>query len=544
MTVTKKSFNFAAKPLAVAVALAGALTVPPQAQAVNVSQNGLGEVLLFPYYTVRNNIDTNINITNTSESTVIFKIRFREAHNSRDARDFNVVLSPYDVWNATVTLSPDGQAARISTADQSCTAGQLPIDLGNGRRAIDFTNFDYIDGVGVGPADGGPITLDRTKEGHIEVIEMAHLPPTNPGAPSPALTFPNDGDATPEITDSIGYNAQHVGGVPRSCANVRTQLSSANVGATAGLMFEPINVLKGAYSFLKVTEGKGFSGNPTTLANFYNPTGRDGTGSIAINLLVSPQSQLPSLAQVNPPVVDVIDQAVAAPIFDDFAYPVDAVSAAISRTVVANQYSVNPANLAKTDWVVSFPTKYWYTDEREGSVGQSAAGPNPPPYFGLPPFEDSTTFQWPRDSQGKPVGDDCSPVEVTFRFFDREEDEIISSENGFSPPPPGTPAGSICYETQVITFNNSDLFDSPIDANVDLTNAGFKSGWMRLEFPEAGTIVGNTFGISFTGLPVIGFAATSLENGNNANAVLNYGLLWDHGYVTDIDGITPISVSQ
>ncbi|MGE3297440.1 MAG: hypothetical protein AB7I68_08790 [Porticoccaceae bacterium] len=536
MTATKKPFNFAAKPLAVAVALAGALTVPPQAQAVNVSQNGLGEVLLFPYYTVRNSIDTNINITNTSENTVIFKIRFREAHNSRDARDFNVVLSPYDVWNAVVTLSPDGQSARIITGDQSCTAGQLPIDLGNGRRAIDFTNFDYIDGVGVGPSDGGPTTLDRTMEGHIEVIEMAHLPPTNPGAPSPALSFPNDGDSTPELVDSIGYNAQHVGGVPRSCSLVRTQLDSTNVGSTAGTMYEPINVLKGSFSFLKVTEGKGFSGNPTTLANFYNPNTFDGTAPVGSNILVAPQSQLPALNQVFPPVVDVIDQAVAVPIFDNFLYPVDAVSAALSRVVVANQYSVNPANLAKTDWVISFPTKYWYTDEREGSVGTSANGPNPPPYFGLPPFENSTTFQWPRDNTGKPVGDDCAPVKVTFRFFDREEAEIISTENGFSPPPPGTPADSICYETQVVTFNNSDLFASPIDANVNLAAAGFVSGWMRLEFPEAGTIVGDAFSTSFTGLPVIGFAATSLENGTNANAVLNYGLLWEHGYVTDIVG--------
>ena len=164
MTVTRKPFNLAARPLVAAAAVAGALLLPPQAQAVNVSQNGLGEVLLFPYYTVRNSIDTNINITNTSENTVIFKIRFREAHNSRDARDFNVVLSPYDVWNATVTLSPDGQAARIITGDQSCTAGQLPIDLGNGRRAIDFTNFDYINGANIGPWDGGPTGLDRTRK--------------------------------------------------------------------------------------------------------------------------------------------------------------------------------------------------------------------------------------------------------------------------------------------------------------------------------------------------------------------------------------------
>ncbi|MBK6960448.1 MAG: hypothetical protein IPH23_04195 [Gammaproteobacteria bacterium] len=541
MSAPKKPLNLAVKPLAAAVTVASAMMLASQAQAVNVSQNGLGEVLLFPYYTVRNNIDTNINITNTSENTVIFKIRFREAHNSRDARDFNVVLSPYDVWNATVTLSPDGSAARIRTADQSCTAGQLPIDLGNGVRAIDFTNFDYINGTGIGPWDGGPTSLDRTKEGHIEVIQMASLAPTNPGAPSPALNFPNDGDDTPEVADSIGYNAQHVNGVPRSCTIVRQQLGAVQISATRDTVSEPINVLKGSFSLIKATEGKAFAGTPTVLANFFNPNGVDGTSNV--DLLVEAASQLPSLNQALPAVVDVIDQAVAAPVVDDFIRPVDAVTAAISRVVVANQYSVNPANAAKTDWVISFPTKYWYVDEREAAVGLSANGPNPPAYYGEPPFERSTTFQWPRDAQGQPTGDDCAPVKVRFRFFDREEGEVIAVDNGFSPPPPGTPADAICFETQVVTFDNSDLFGSPIDANVNLAAAGFVSGWMRLEFPEAGTIVGDTFGYSFTGLPVIGFAATSLENGTNGNAVLNYGQLWDHGYVTDISPVIPYPVS-
>jgi hypothetical protein len=196
---------------------------------------------------------------------------------------------------------------------------------------------------------------------------------------------------------------------------------------------------------------------------------------------------------------------------------VDAVSAAISRTAVANQYSVNPATLGRTDWVVSFPTKYWYVDEREPAVSGPGA---------LAPFDDSTTFQ--------NENDECAPVEVAFRFFDREEAEVIAESSvGFSPAPPGTDANTICHETQVITFNNSDLFGSPNDANVNLANAGFTSGWMRLEFPQAGTLTGDD-GAIFTGLPVIGFAATSLENGTNGSSVLNYGLLWEHGYVTEI----------
>src|SRR5690606_19763494 len=87
---------FRAVPLAAAIGVAMSAGITSTAHAVNISGDGLGEVLLFPYYTTNNGYDTYINITNTSENAVVFKIRFREAYNSRDARDFNVVLSPYD----------------------------------------------------------------------------------------------------------------------------------------------------------------------------------------------------------------------------------------------------------------------------------------------------------------------------------------------------------------------------------------------------------------------------------------------------------------
>lgn len=504
MSATTKPLNLAVKPLAAAVSVASALLLPLQAQAVNVSQDGLGEVLLFPYYTVNNGYDTNINITNTSEDTVIFKIRFREAHNSRDVRDFNVVLSPYDVWNATVTTTADGANARLVTSDTSCTVGQLPT-LADGRRGIDFTNFDYTGS----NADTGPVTLARTREGHIEVIEMARQIPTNAGLslPSPQLTF---------AAGSIGHNAQHVNSTPRNCGAVATALTSPSaVAASKPLLDEPMNVLKGSLSLIKVDEGKSVAVDPTVLANFYNPslTAVDGTALTGDNLLFDPASQEPQLNDADPTYAELFDNQVGVPVGALMATSEDAVSAVLSRAVVVNQYSVNPANNAKTDWVITFPTKYFYVDERQGlTVAQ-------------PPFNLSDTFQDPTV--------DCAAVKVAFRFFDREENETTVQEPGFSPPPPGTPDNSICYETQVITFNNSNVFGSPLAANVDVASVGFTSGWMRLEFPDAGSLVGDN-DTTFTGLPTIGFAATTLENGVAGPFLLNYGMGWSHGYVTDI----------
>src|SRR5690606_18822265 len=104
-------------------------------------------------------------------------------------------------------------------------------------------------------------------------------------------------------------------------------------------------------------------------------------------------------------------------IIDDFAVPVNAVTAVLSRATIANQYSVNPANNAATDWVVTFPTKYYYVDEREAAVAVDTP---------VAPFDQGTTFQ---------QGNGCAEVEVGFRFFDREEDERVDvSSVGFSPP--------------------------------------------------------------------------------------------------------------
>ena len=63
-----------ATPLALALAAAaGALAAP--AHAINLAPNGKGEVLIFPYYTVRNGFDTLVSITNASDRTVLAALR-------------------------------------------------------------------------------------------------------------------------------------------------------------------------------------------------------------------------------------------------------------------------------------------------------------------------------------------------------------------------------------------------------------------------------------------------------------------------------------
>lgn len=60
--------KFSKKQMALAVGtVLGAASMIPSAQAVNLATDGLGQVLIFPYYTTRAGWNTLFNITNTSD---------------------------------------------------------------------------------------------------------------------------------------------------------------------------------------------------------------------------------------------------------------------------------------------------------------------------------------------------------------------------------------------------------------------------------------------------------------------------------------------
>ena len=105
--------------LAMAAAMGGAVS---SAHAVNLATDGLGDVLMFPYYTVRNGWNSLIHIVNTSSTyTVALKVRYQEADVTRDALDFTLVLSPNDVWTGWVSMDSQGRPV-LKTDDASCTS--------------------------------------------------------------------------------------------------------------------------------------------------------------------------------------------------------------------------------------------------------------------------------------------------------------------------------------------------------------------------------------------------------------------------------------
>ena len=63
------------------------------------------------------------------------KVRFVESMNSQEVLDFNLYLSPYDVWVGTVTA--DGTGAKLTTDDKSCTVPAIP------AAGQAFRNYQY-----------------------------------------------------------------------------------------------------------------------------------------------------------------------------------------------------------------------------------------------------------------------------------------------------------------------------------------------------------------------------------------------------------------
>jgi hypothetical protein len=492
--------------VAISAALIGAAATP--AYAVNLSDNGLGDVGLVSYYTARNNTETQLSIVNTSDDYVVaVKLRFREGDNSRDARDFNIFLSPNDVWTAGVTMGDDGETPLVRTFDNSCTApALLPSPNLPGGTEVSFTNGDYVTDQNSNN-DGGPTSIERTQDGHFEVIVMG-------------VDLPEQG--------TLAAGAVHVNGVPADCDAIRNDYLPAPTGtggATLEAQFdEPLNVIKVSANLINVEFGVAGGIPVDMLANFFNP-GNPAQG-IPVgqenynfpgpdDLMQRPDLATPNLAFALPAQATQITEMGA--ITDDFApNSADAVSSLFMANAVLNEYDVSAITLSETDWVITFPTKQFYVD-----VDNTTANglPNPAPFENF--------FQ--------PDGTSC--VAVDFGYYDREEANVENqAQLDFSPRPPGTPGDSICEETQVVQFADGALgagnaYGVPLEP-------GFEQGWMRLSFVGSGapnelTVQGATY--TYSGLPVTGFALRTLENGvSSSGGILNYGIVTEHAYWREI----------
>jgi len=486
-----KVMNIRKKLLTLAVASTvsgGAMMVAAPAHAMNVSQDGVGEVLLFPYYTVKNGMDTLLTVTNTANTTAVFKVRFREALNSREVRDFNVILSPYDHWGAVVTATTDG--ALLRTFDKTCTSPQLPVSAtAAGATEVAFTNALYSGNF----TDGATEELSRVKEGYFEVILMGQ-------APNVAATY---GDVTVS-TNVLTYNAKHVNGVPRDCAKVDAMFlpGAAGLGTITNPanVAAPTNILKGHTTFINVTNGTAIDAEPTAIEDF-----------VSANIVAAPGDVVPDLRDGD--ALSASSRFVnGAVVVTPFGSSEDGVSDLLRATAVVNEFATGSG--AATSWVMTYPTKHHYTDAYTAVTGPTFDN-------GIPTGGFSEWFYTPVTllvPGAVKNGKSCDNIGLS--IFNREEGTILNLGNTNFSPAPTSASVEICYEANVVDYNGSNVFGAGTNRLGVSTASVGTAGWASLSFTEAPAIAAG-------GLPVIGFGATVRDAGG---AAVNYGSSTAHSY--------------
>lgn len=467
-------------PVAVLAAMAGV----NGAQAVHVNPDGLGQVLLYPYYTTTEGQDTYINVVNTTNQFKAVKVRILESLNSREVLDFNLYLSPQDHWSATITADPDGEGAALFSLDNSCT---VPLAVSNGD-TIPFRDFEFEDDF---DKDGEPWGLERTREGYVEILEMGVVVNGSENWPADIL---HNSDGVPDDCQDLDDSWNNgVWGSPPPEGNQED-----------GILL-PTGGLYGYGVLINVDEGTDATYDALALDNFFEELFHTDPGNL-----------IPGLEN-STPLFDVIE---GSEVISGFGSRpggfdgLDAVSALFMHDTISNDYVLEPSIDAGTDWVITFPTK------REYVQSDPALEPFLSPWdSGIPE---------PRDLNS------TSCEEFGFEYWDREEGTPSAppTSTDFSPRPPGPDPVqfALCAEANVLSFNESNVLGAPLTRNGTNFNLedGFENGWARMDFVDAAgrpPLPVRDLGdnpLFFEGLPVIGFAVQKYVNGDVGGLLSNY----------------------
>lgn len=487
---------------AVAATVAGGAYAQQQPGIFLNAAENTGEVLVFPYYTADGGNDTYIHIVNTTDISKAVKVRILEAENSVEVRDFNLYLSPKDHFSFAITLADTG-GAKLVTADNSCTVPRIKAD-GEATGEVEFTNLLLEN-------DENP-SIERTLNGHIEVIEMG------------------------QFYGDIAANWTHgADGVPADCDELTALWTQGGTWAeqaeTDLVGFEgeaPAEWdgggLYGMGTVINVQEGTSFGYDATAIENYVNEFAVIGSAELHF----PPGDTRPSLG---------VDQTVIASLSNtstifnegqaltyDYIDPLDAVSSVMMAETVMNDYVIDPAVMAATDWVITFPTKRFYVNQ---------------PVVAWAPFTDI----WDGN-------DACEPFRLT--VYDREEQFVRNDPNEpqFSPfIPEETPDLEICYETNVISmtadsanpegslYNDGSMISDSTTRIWYAAEPGFDAGWAEISFDwddlidqpaEEIHLMPNSGG-TLSGLPTVGFGVIEYTNGTLAGGTLaNYASAYEH----------------
>jgi len=504
------------KRKALFTAVVAGLGVAGSAEAVYLSPNRTGQVLVYPYYTVQsaggNSWNTYLSVVNTTTFAKAVKVRILEGKTSAEVLDFNLFLSPNDVWTAAIIPS-DATATspgRILTADTSCTRPAIP------AAGEPFRNFQYSV---AGSSDALPGTdLARTREGYVEMLEMGTLS----GATQTAITHT-------------------AAGTPANCGVVQAATFTT---IPAGQINPPTGGLMGTGTLINVNSGRDAGYKADALDGWRNAAFYTDSGFTQPNLGDAiPTSSLVVRSGDRDPVTAASTLITA--YRSDFVTTsgvlagTRAVASVFMHNAVMNEYVLDNVSASTTDWVITQPLKNQFVNNVTAAQ----------------PYTNILT-----------AGGACEVI--GFTYFNREERGATAVGSDFSPLPPAGPANSLCWESTVLAIRNpantQDTTVSSVLGSKNLTNvnvtSGFQNGWATMTFagigatnglgatgssqrvslgtdaPVAGAVTAGT--VTFQGLPVTGFMIRTFANGNltcgAATCQGNYGAAFGHSYQTTI----------
>jgi hypothetical protein len=425
------------------------------------------------------------------------------------------------VWTGAVFATGATGPASLTTNDTSCTVPRI-------TAAVPFRNFQYTGAnqdwlSATTPASLAALlgSIERTREGHLEMIEMGLL---------------QTGTGSTQLAEEATHTA---GGVPLNCqalVNAWVPPSGGWIVNSAANIDTPAGGLYGAGAIVDVAQGTLMGYNADAIEGFYsnsaapgflhrNPGSVDpdlgdadnGGGLINVNIFTGngalAAQTVPAGAKVRT---------------TNLAYSYDAVSLLYMHDAIYNEYVTQAAIGASSEWVITYPTKRFYADVATAAAVRA-------PFTN--PFRDN--------------GSACELL--TIEYWDREEQTpgSVPGTVDFSPPPPaGAPTvPALCYEAQVVTFNQSavgagnpsSIFGSTYASNINtirVSGAPFTTGWAKFTFDDPLTAgqqnvlnnaLNQTGGQAFAGLPVTGFWAANYINSNVTPGVLaNYSGAFRH----------------
>jgi hypothetical protein len=536
------------------LAVTGAFAAGSASAALQLQADGIGHILVVPYFTVQNGNSTLLNIVNTDTvNGKAVKVRFRGGRDSDDIFDFQLFMSPGDVWTANLSQNASGLAT-LSTSDLSCTlpnSGVLnstPFVLGR------LSASDQVNGIG-------------TREGYVEIFNMADIPSgttsTNPVFATIKHT-PTGGAPTciEPILASIEA-AYPVLGAPGG------PVQNANNGTVTALL-SPSTGLMANWTIINVPQTTAFSGDATAIE-----ASTGGGGTAPTRIVYSQQTQAPVAAVVSstayPGIASTFDGVLLTPgfataeyDFPDMSTPYEIATASagqqaydlsrpLAHTSITNEFLLETGIAAKTDWLVSMPTRRYQVAGR----GNVATGVSPATAGFYAATAGLTTSQANTlaaadacanesiDAYGSCtwVGNGTTAKEGAQGFFrgvtqyaadgrsscvsigqyaiwNREEVANVTTNVVISPNVV-TPV-SLCGEVNILSLNNLTANTGAIGANLVVAglNVPYQNGWATVNLNATGHT---------GGLPVIGQAYVKATNpAVSAGVSGNFGANWMH----------------